>query len=502
MTSVVGVLLLLGGYNGGNPSEGIVVDSDAVSWSATFSVGGAGQVRVYLPEDIHRGDVISGSVVHIPNGNSPAEREKNSGVLAGCVLSVEGAKQTGDQGAFSIPRIASTFGAALSLVLKDPQGKEIGTVECPIDPGVVVNPWIDFEIPRVGQLGRPMEVNGVFDGDCTNTKASFDAVSVSVIAESPRGCLVLLPSSTVGLGDFEVTEGNHSKSAPCNNLSVRLTANRTTLLQGEHSEVSVTVKGFEGMRPSDFPVPCEISNETPNIIQIPELEGRIRCFAIEHKAVQNGVWNYRMNARAIATGSYLIRGILFSVTVHQIKKNLLAEELDSLLRGIMAANRAEIDKINKEEQEAVAKNKKWPNSPEESGRSKKRDLLKATNDKLADCLGASNTELDAVKAQADKALADQTVVQLGASLVGFALEMLGYTDLPLPGVGEVLKLVKGAKVLAKGKKTLEALEKAEKALEAYEKLDDVKEKAEKLKKLEEAKELLDQTKKALEGEGK
>ena len=83
---------------------------------------------------------------------------------------------------------------------------------------------------------------------------------------------------------------------------------------------------------------------------------------------------------------------------------------------------------------------------------------------------------------------------LAADLITLAADMLGYTELPLPGIGHLLK---GAKaVMKKLPKVVEALEKAEKVYEELEKIKDAKEKLDKAKELKDA---LDGAKKAMEG---
>jgi hypothetical protein len=173
--------------------------------------------------------------------------------------------------------------------------------------------------------------------------------------------------------------------------------------------------------------------------------------------------------------------------VHKAKAAMSQEEFVAWLNGLIGAWANEIGKIDAEEKTAKDAGKKLP-----QGRKMRRDLLKQKKEALEMARdSAAPKTLDMAKALADKAVADMTVVDMGASLVDFAADLLGYKDIPLPALSSVFK---GLKALSKGKKVVNAIEAAEKAAEAYEKAKELKDKAEKLKELNEK---VDEVKKAL-----
>lgn len=119
-----------------------------------------------------------------------------------------------------------------------------------------------FNIPRLGQQGRPMVIPGPFDGDSSNTGVSWTPVgstnprtSFNVIAESPRKTVVTAPTNVAGLLEVSLTEGGKEKIGQFRNVAVELTAPRTSLLRGESTELRVQVNGLEGLK---TPVPLTL----------------------------------------------------------------------------------------------------------------------------------------------------------------------------------------------------------------------------------------------------
>jgi hypothetical protein len=94
------------------------------------------------------------------------------------------------------------------------------------------------------------------------------------------------------------------------------------------------------------------------------------------------------------------------------------------------------------------------------------------------------TGLGDAKETVDKLLSDDSFFRLATSLVSTATDLLGYSDLPLPKIGGILKGLKS--FCGKFPKALKALESAEKIFEALEKAQSAAEKAQKAKELKDA----------------
>lgn len=469
-----------------NTTMATSLERDAFSQALTFSIPKLGSTTLYLPSDIRHGDTITGTVITFPEGRNAAAKAKNEDTLSGYVIEIEGKKSNAN----GVLRFMISAPSPLRMNVLDKSGKVVASQELECLP-TIENPWHSFDIPRIGQAGRPIEINGQFDGDIANTQCSLGGQRAAVLAESPRGCIVMVPPN-VSAGQMTILENGKSFSAPFNSLSVQLSAPKTTLLKGEQTTVQATVSGFEGLDREAFPIPFELTNQSPGIIRIQGFQGTSKCFSITPEMVKGNVWTTSMGVTAINAGGFGIRGVLFAVGIHALKKNLDKAGFIALLDAFIAAAEAEVAQINKEEADATAAGKKWPNSPEKTGRKMRRDILKSFIEKMKLARDLAGDDLGIAKVVADKALADKTVLEVGAELIGLAAELLGYTDLPMPGLGTVLK---GAKVLTKSAKIIDLIEKAEKALEAYEKASDLKDKAEKLKDLRDA---LDKAKKGMD----
>ena len=278
-----------------------------------------GRVTVKLPDDIRTGDKISGTLVTEPKGATKEEQDANLAALRKRRLRLMLAKASGasDVGttepiALSVPlsagqtstvktetkqgntlRIEFTASWPVTLATDDSGIKELGRALIPVDlvetaqkkpeptpkmpvkktPGLSFVSFSDydtlggyaqkpeFEIPSLGQTGRPIEIKGTFDGTSSNTSVSVSMtlsnLVVDVIAESPRKSIVANPSNSIGLGTVSINEGGRKYSAPFRNIGVGLSAPKTSLMKGEKTEMRVEVTGLAGITQ---PVPMTLTS--------------------------------------------------------------------------------------------------------------------------------------------------------------------------------------------------------------------------------------------------
>jgi hypothetical protein len=444
---------------------GQAAPSSAVGWGllhAEFPTP-AGKVIVYLPDDIRAGDTVSGTVV-----TAPLQEGADPNTLAGVVVEFAGAKSTG--GAF-----VATVGAAgmAVLALRDSEGRTLGRQLIAVGNPTTRPTGADF--PPVAQSGRPVWVGGPFDGDATNTSCSVRGRPVTVVAESPRSAVALPPEGLSGRVKIQVQDGPFAAEGDVNVAELRMSAPKSQLLQGERTTLTVRVTGLEGLPESAYPVPLELTNQTPGTVVLEGGNpGGARCVPVEFGAVRDGQWSRSFGLTGVSPGAYGIKGVFFWVGIHQMKMGLDADELGALIDANLAQVDARLERMRKEKASDWAMNLVR----------KQRETLAGAREALPD--------LDNARTLYDKAMADMAFFEMAAGLVDFAAEMLGYKDIPLPGVGTVIK---GLKAVAKGSaKALELLEKAEKIHETLEKIEDAKEKA---KKAKEAADLIKGVKEAL-----
>ena len=266
-----------------------------------------GRVVVNLPDDMMAGDTISGTVVAEPKGQTSEERTKNLTELNGYVIELETPKKSDGT---STPKVNAPISATPSpFTFKLPQVTTptapvtndfryltvsrmtdlgllaFGKATVPIDvisesslrslrPISVENRI--YEVPTIGQQGRPIEIIGPFDGNIGNTRLMFGPAGSSIqdfekntenvtggfgllqpLAESPRKCVLTAPTNVTGPIELFVKDGQSQTTSPYRNVAVNLTAPKTNLLKGEHTELHVEVNGLQGITQ---PVPLTLTS--------------------------------------------------------------------------------------------------------------------------------------------------------------------------------------------------------------------------------------------------
>lgn len=226
-----------------------------------------GNIKVHLPDDISSGDTLSGTVVAEPAGTTVAERQKNTDTLSGYVVEVEGKKT--DIGKkilkVSIPAVAAAGGGVTAVLFKDGKGNTIAKSNLPVSPSPSYTGVTDFNLPEIGQAGRPLQVTGPFDGDLSTTSISIEGSGIEKLAESPRKTVAASPIDIFGPVDLEITEGGKTVSGTMNNLKISLSADKLKLQKGETTKLKVNVQGLQGI---DEPVNIKLTNMTPQIVSM------------------------------------------------------------------------------------------------------------------------------------------------------------------------------------------------------------------------------------------
>jgi len=180
---------------------------------------------VNLPDDLTPGDTISGIVMAEPAGESEAERQRNQDELNGYVVVFGKGQAKGGQkwGRWVIPLMVA---GALPVILRDKSGNvagqtggvslqprpslggasgKPGKLSSP-SPASVPSASGDCQLPKVGQVGRPVEIQGPFDGDITTTSVQVGGQEAPVLAESPRKTVAHNSGQTVGPVKIQVKD--------------------------------------------------------------------------------------------------------------------------------------------------------------------------------------------------------------------------------------------------------------------------------------------------------
>lgn len=445
-----------------------------------------GKIRVYLPDDMAAGDTISGTVYVEPKGTG-AEREANAKLLQGVSVAIDA-----DMGVMSGPKFVvrgmdKSHRLQRSIKVRVFSGGPELSAPITIDQ-VRTDSAQKFVLPEISPAGRPLSIVGPFDGDASNTKVTVGGKEAAVLAETPRGCAVQVDLSYIGPKTVTLDEAGKSTSGTVVLPRITLSAPKTALLKGERTTVTVQVTGLDGLGTSAFPIPIEIRNLTPTVVDLADRTN----LGIEARDVRSGAWTRDFPITATQAGNYTITGLLFCIPLHDAKKAMSTEEFNDWVAGLKVLYNDKLKKLQEEADAQAGRNNGKVDAGLSSNIGRKKKLLTV----LDTFTGISDAGEKAVAADAiDKLLADEAMFSLAADLISLAADLLGYTDIPMPGIGHLLK---GAKAVAKKlPKTLKALEAAEKIYEELDKIKDLKAKADKAKELRDA---LDGAKKVMDGE--
>ena len=344
-----------------------------------------------------------------------------------------------------------------------------------------------FVFPEVSAAARPIQIVGPFDGDAGATKVTVGGKEAVVLAESPRRCIAQPDPSCVGQKSITVEDAGKQAQGTIFLPRLTLTAAKTALLRGEKTTMTVRVEGLEGLPATAYPIPVELTNKTPRTIDFPLTTN----FGIESKDVVGDTWSRTYTINSLDTGIFSVTGILFAIPLHDAKTAMSIEEFNEWMQAVRVLYTEKLKKLQEEADAEAKRNNGKVNIGLSSNIDRKKKLLQ-TIDAFSGISDAGEKSVAAVAI--DKLLSDEAFFGLAADLITLAADLLGYTEVPMPGIGHLLK---GAKaVMKKLPKVVEALEKAEKV---YEELDKIKDAKEKLDKAKELKEALDGAKKAVEG---
>lgn len=271
-----------------------------------------GKVEVNFPDDMAVHDTISGTVFATPSGKTDKERARNTDELHGFVVEME--KQETPVAAKIFKWVVPTGLAAgvAAVVLKDRAGNEVARTTVPVQPtppsppgrpGAPPKPT-DYHLPSIGSAGRQFGIVGPFGGDLRGTSVNVGAKQAELLAESPRKLVAKSPADVVGPTVLELREGDVVAKSEFRNLAIRLDARKTKLRKGERTELSVTVKGLDGLEEYGI-VPLRVLNKAPEVVS--KGGGDIETINIRRQDVgPEGSFSAKRTVTALQAGAYNI----------------------------------------------------------------------------------------------------------------------------------------------------------------------------------------------------
>lgn len=245
-----------------------------------------GRIAINIPDDLSPGGLFTATVARMPKSGGAAR-------LNG--MSVEmPALRPGplpDRFEFLIDR--NTPPTLRVEIRETESGALLGEAAVPVRPA----PTAPGEfLPVVGQVGLPIRVRGVFDGNMANTAAVVSGRETVLLAESSRQLVLDTPDAPLGLGDIVVREEDRVLRGPFRVVSLTVTPAPGPVPADARRTLDVQVAGLAGL---EAPIPFRISVSGPVTVE----GGREQRLEIRPANVQaDGRWGLARTMVAVDSG--------------------------------------------------------------------------------------------------------------------------------------------------------------------------------------------------------
>lgn len=278
------------------------ISSEKGLTTATFNTP-IGVVKVYLPDDIRQGDIISGTVVSEPSGNNARQKEKNLAELKKYSINFNDEKfpvgnKTYNSIQFSI-QTGKPVNGRMELI-SSVQTLHGEVVDVKVSNNIQIIPHDVCEIPSHALTGSPLNIPGPFDGNSSNTVCSIGSLPVTVLAESPRGCVIKFPENAKEVNFLSIQENRKQLcSQIISAVNMKISAGKLNLLKGEMTFIDIKITGLENLPDTATLTLTNITTET--IALFPSNFFKISLIP---DSVSSGSYERRFNIQSLKTGLF------------------------------------------------------------------------------------------------------------------------------------------------------------------------------------------------------
>lgn len=250
-----------------------------------------GKVKVTLPANTRKNEILSGSIKLQPNDSSSS---MDADVIK---LAASGHFLNTAENNFTLsPQgIKSNSGVVLTLLYKTlPKGLLLVPFNTMDDVNHAFN---EMKIPAVGMQGAPLTIPGPFDGNYENTTCTIGQMPAVILAESPRG-LTIHPGELKGLISISVKDGTIEKQGFYRAVGLHMNISKTNLKKGEQASIYLEADGLEGLLSPVF-----IRLETQGNVSVKK--GNLQYIAINPADVKpNGTWSATRTLIGVESGGF------------------------------------------------------------------------------------------------------------------------------------------------------------------------------------------------------
>jgi hypothetical protein len=273
--------------------------------TAVFSLKN-GDIKVYLPDDIRPGDIISGTVVAEPFGKNAKQMEVNLAALKKFSVSINGEKFTVGEARRKIlckpeEKGGKDFGVfGIEYMCINPAGENAGKLTMTSNPGPSS---ATCSIPTHALTAAPLRITGPFDGDASNTKCSLDNKPVEILAESPRQCFIAYPPEAMGIQTLTVQEiGKPPCSKPVSGVNMNVSAGKLNLIKGEKTYIDVNISGLQHLPDSAL---LTLNNITISTVALQPSNNMV--IILRPDSVSTGNFHRQFDVQSIRSGNFSVK---------------------------------------------------------------------------------------------------------------------------------------------------------------------------------------------------
>ncbi|MCC6693615.1 MAG: hypothetical protein IT253_09500 [Chitinophagaceae bacterium] len=261
----------------------------------------SGKVKVYLPDDIRVGDIISGTIHVEPAGKNLKQETKSLSDLKKAFFII-------DQHEFSIDGInnkihfkkeAGLKTDSTTIFFMNSDGKGISNISIPSNQKSVSG---QCAIPNHILTASPVSIPGNFDGDASNTQCSIDGKLIEIVAESPRQCIIFYPQDAGGFHNLNIQETNRQGcSKLVSGVTMNVSTGKLNLVKGEKTFIEVTITGLQNLPDTAFLILENLSTEIITLFPFKKV-----IIPLSPDSIGTGKVTKRFDVQSMRMGSFIV----------------------------------------------------------------------------------------------------------------------------------------------------------------------------------------------------
>lgn len=271
--------------------------------TATFNLP-EGTIRVYLPDDIWPGDLISGTVQAVPYGKNEKQKAKNLSALKKYAVDFDGQRfPVAEANSYVRYTINNSQLQKRFLSVFNSEGVNAGeaVIRCPVA-GAGKTGGV-CRIPSHALTAAPVRIPGSFDGNSSNTQCTVSGQDAVVLAESPGQCIIRFPENATGNQTIQLKEpGKPTCTRSISGVDLKVSTGKLSLRRGEKTFIDVQVTGLQHLPDT---ARLTLTNESAGVVQMQPSNHFLVLLAPD--SVAGGNYERNFDVQSIKPGSFTVQ---------------------------------------------------------------------------------------------------------------------------------------------------------------------------------------------------